>query len=121
MDKAQGLHSFWSSFGLDAYDEYSVPESAPFPYITYSVKTDELGYPVSLNASLWYRTTSWGDISRKADEIAQYIKIMPTIKLEDGRIYITKGVPFAQRMDDPNDSMIKRMYINITAEFLTAY
>lgn len=34
---------------------------------------------------------------------------------------LKRGSPFAQRMSDPNDDMIRRIYINITAEFLTAY
>jgi hypothetical protein len=45
----------------------------------------------------------------------------PSIKFDGGRLYIAKGNPFAQRMADPNDDMIRRMYLNIQAEFLSAY
>ena len=123
MDKAQALHKFWSSFGLSAYDELAVPDDAQMPYITYSVSTDSLGNPLPLSGSIWYRETLWKNISNKADEIAQVVGEHGFYKaqLDDGYMWITKGTPFAQRMSDPNDDMIKRMYINIMVEFLTAY
>ena len=40
MTKAEALHSFYSSFGLTAYEENSVPDDAEFPYITYNITTD---------------------------------------------------------------------------------
>lgn len=123
MDKAQSIHSFWSSFGIPAYDENTVPtgEGAPStPYITYSVTTDSMGNVVQLNGSLWYKSTSWAEISKKADEISKYIgaggKI---IELDHGYVWIVRGTPFSQRMSDDNDS-IRRIYVNLQAEFLTA-
>ena len=51
MTAEQTLHSFWSSFGLTAYDENSVPDDAVLPYITYSVSYDSFDNNVSLTAS----------------------------------------------------------------------
>ena len=123
MDKGQAIHNFWSGFNLRAYDERTLDEEAEMPYITYSVSTDSIGSPISLTASLWYKSTSWAEISRKAEEIAEYIVNMqpPSIKLDEGRLYLAKGTPFAQRMSDPNDDTIRRIYLNVQAEFLTAY
>ncbi len=123
-DKAQALYQFWSSFGLSTYDESSVPtgSNAPkFPYITYSVVTDNLGNNVGLTGSLWYRSSSWAAISQKAEEIAKRLENLSPIKIEGGYMWLKRGSPFAQRMSDSNDDMIRRIYINITAEFLTAY
>lgn len=122
MDKSQAINNFWQRFGLPAYDENTVPDDAALPRITYNVETDSLDNVVSLNASLWYRSKSWEEISKKADEIGEYITKMipPTIQIDNGRLYITKGSPFAQRMEDPDDS-IRRIYLNIQAEFLTAF
>lgn len=122
MDKSQAIQSFWESFGLTAYEQSTVPDDAQMPYITYSVVTDSLDNVVNLNASLWYRTKSWKDISQKTEEIAESIVKMnpPSIQLDNGRLYITKGTPFAQRMTD-EDTTIRRMYLNIQAEFFTAY
>ena len=122
MDKSQAIDSFWNSFGLPAYDENTVPDDAAIPRITYTVETDSLDNVISLNASIWYRSKSWADISKKAEEIGEYIAKMipPSIPIDNGRLYITKGSPFAQRMTDPDDS-IRRIYLNIEAEFFTAF
>lgn len=122
MNKEQAIHSFWSGFGLEAYDENQVPADAMMPYITYSVSTSSLDSPVQLHGSLWYHSTSWRDISLKSQEIAAAIGYgHKIIKLDDGYLYITKGTPFAQRMSDPADANIRRIYINLTVEFLTAF
>lgn len=124
MDKAQSIHSFWSGFGLSAYDENTVPtgKDAPdTPYITYSVATDSLGNAVQLSGSLWYRSTSWAEISKKADEISEYIGVGgKVLKLDSGYVWIVRGQPFAQRMSDNSDETVRRIYINLQAEFLTA-
>lgn len=123
MTKGQAIQKFWESFGLTAYDETSVPDDAPFPYITYSVKTDSLDNVVMVNVSLWYRSYSWKEISEKTEEIAKAIAHMnpPSVKIDGGRLYITKGVPFAQRMGDSADDAIRRMLLNVNYEFLTEY
>lgn len=121
MDKAQAIHSFWSSFELTAYDENTVDEDAEMPYITYSVSTDSLDEPVTLYGSLWYKSTSWEEISKKVEEIAEYIDEASPIKLDKGYLWVMKGTPFAQRMSDPSSDLIRRIYINVDAEFLTAH
>lgn len=122
-DKWQAVHNFWSSFGLMAYDETSVPDDAQMPYITYTVSTGSLETLVLLSASLWYRSPSWAEISQKADQIQKYLAEMypPTIELDEGRLYLTEGSPFAQRMRDDTDDLVRRIYLNVNAEYLTAY
>ena len=120
MDKAQTIHNFWSSFGLKAYDETIVPDEAVMPYITYSVRTDSLESMLTLNASVWYKGTSWEQVSKKVEEIAEAIDTMypPAIKTDTGRLYLTRGVPYAQRVAD-EDKMVRRIYLILNAEFLT--
>ena len=122
MDKSQALHSFWSSFGIPAYDENTVPDGAAMPYITYSVTETKLGDTALLTASVWYRGSSWADASQKVDEIARRLASngFYSAKLDHGRLWMVQGSPFAQRLSDPNDDMIRRYYINVTAEYLTA-
>lgn len=124
MTKEAALHAFYSSFGLKAYEENAVPtgDDAPdFPYLTYSVSSDSIGTDVALTASLWYRGTSWVQANAKAEEISRRIgsggKIL---SCDGGAIWLRRGTPFAQSMGDESDDQIKRKYINITAEFLTA-
>lgn len=120
MTKDEAIYSFYSGFGLPAYDENTVPEGSALPYITYFVSTDSIGNMVILSASLWYRSTSWAAIQNKADEIAAALghggKI---IKIDNGYLWLVKGSPFAQRMSEPSDKMVRRIIININAEFLT--
>ena len=124
MNKETALHSFWNSFGVPAYDETTVPDrkDRTYPYITYNMATDSLGNVVSLHASLWFKSNSWVGITNLKDAIAQRItgENFATVKFDDGYIYIVGGTPFAQRVDDEDDT-IKRIYINAQAEFLCAY
>jgi uncharacterized protein YebE (UPF0316 family) len=121
MDKVQALVQFWNSFGIPAYDENSVPDRNAMPYITFNVITDSLGNIVNLYGNIWYNSTSWKEVTQKAEEIAKKIGYGYKLKkLDNGYLYITKSNPFSQRMQDTDDT-VKRIYINIQAEYLTAY
>ena len=121
MTKAAAIYQFWNGFGLKAYEENSVPDDAAFPYITYQLVTDSFDIEIQLTASLWYRSESWTGINAKTEEISQKIsrggKIIP---FDGGAIWLKRGQPFAQSMGDESDDLIKRKYLNITAEFITA-
>ena len=122
MDKWQALQTFWSSFGLKAYDENTVSASAVMPYITYEAATGAIEDNVLLAASLWYRSTSWADISKKADEIAREIGLGgAVVPYDGGALWIKTGAPFSQRMSEPNDDGVRRKYLNIQAEFISEY
>lgn len=121
MTKAAAIYQFWSGFGITAYEENTVPTDVAFPYITYQLVTDSFDREVSATASLWYRGESWTAINAKAEEIAQHISLGgKIIKCDGGRIWIKRGQPFAQNMGDEIDDLIKRKYLNLTFEFLTA-
>ena len=121
MTKAAAIYQFWNSFGLTAYEENSVPDDAAFPYITYQLVTDSFDREIPLTASLWYRSESWTDINAKTEEISQKIsRGGKIISCDDGAIWLKRGQPFAQSMGDESDDLIKRKYLNITAEFMTA-
>lgn len=121
MTKASALYNFWSGFGLTAYEENTVPTDAKFPYITYQVVTDSFGSEVALTASVWYRGTSWVEANAKTEEISRAIsRGGKTIPVDGGVLWLKRGTPFAQSMGDETDDLIKRKYLNITAEFLTA-
>ena len=125
MDKWQAINTFWNSFGIPAYDSssvYSGEDSPETPYITYDAQTGALNQVLTLTGSLWYRSTSWKEISQKADEIAEAIGTgYKILNVDGGYLWIVRGQPFAQRMSEPEDDMIRRIYIIANAEFLTAY
>lgn len=123
MTKAAVFYNFWAGFGIPAYEENSVPsgKDAPeFPYITYQLITDSFGVVVAMTASLWYRDSSWVNANAKADEISEAIGYGGNIIGRDGRaIWLKRGQPFAQRMGDASNPMIKRIYINVEAEYFS--
>ena len=122
--KAAALYQFWASFDLPAYEENAVPsgDDAPeFPYITYEASTDSFGTELALSGSLWYRGGSWVPANAKTEEISEKIgRSGIFITCKGGALWIKRGSPFAQSMGDPEDDAIKRKYINLTAEFITA-
>ena len=123
MDKEQALHQFWSSFGWTARDENTVPDDAMQRYgghyITYSVSTAALNEPVPLSASLWCKDTSWAEITAKANEMAESIGLGGNLtRFDGGFLWVCRGTPFSQRMADDDDT-IRRIYINVMAEYLT--
>jgi len=121
MDKWQGLDSFWNSFDIPAYDENSVPDDATMPYITYTAEISKFEDVLLLNASIWYRSTSWTDASQKAEQIARTLASYHLVKLDNREyIFITQGNPFAQRMKDEDDS-VKRIFLNVMAEYFSAH
>lgn len=122
MDKWQAQHDFWSSFGVPAYEEHSVPDSErnTFPRITYESATGPFESLVSITASIWTRSTSWTTADVLANQIEQYIKHMGCPEIEGGRYRVYIGdTTFAQKLDDPDDDQIKRILLNVTFEFMS--
>lgn len=132
MDKQQAYNAFWNSFGVLAFEENSVPDdsiieemirsgiaTAKYPYITYQVLIDDLGQPLYPTASIWDRSTSWERADTLANSISARIQEMGTIKLDSGRLFITKGSPYAQHMSEEADRYIRRVVLNLAIEFLT--
>lgn len=117
MNKLQTLQVFWSGFGIPAYDENSVPDEAQLPYITYDVSVDDFGNSVAQTASLWYKSTSWRDITEKEMEIAEFVgRGGRMIAYDNGAMWIRKANPWAQRMSDSDT--VKRMILNLEIEYL---
>lgn len=124
MTKAAAIYQFWSSFGLEAYEEnaiYSMLEKPQFPYVTYELNTDSFGNnDIALSASLWYHSHNWVNANAKAEEISASIgnggKIIPC---DGGYIWIKRRSPFAQSMGDDSDDKIKRKLLSISVEFWT--
>lgn len=124
MDKMHAYHQFWNSFGIPAFDELTVPDEingikvVP-PYITYETATDDFDNTLFLTASIWYRDESWEAVTEKEKQIAEYIgRGGQTVHYDDGAFWIKKRSPWAQRMQDPDDDMIRRIILQYSIEFL---
>ena len=69
---------------------------------------------------MWDKGYSWEAISKKADEIYDYIGLGGRLlTYNDGKIWVRRGMPFAQRMSDEDDT-VRRIYLNLEAEYFTA-
>lgn len=124
MTKAAAIYQFWAGFGLDAYEENSVPtgDSAPaFPYLTYELITSGDLDRVQASASLWYRGTSWTPANAKVEEISEAIGGGVVVPCDSGGIIIRKAAPFAQSMGDDSDNMIKRKVLAVEYLYSTQY
>ena len=118
MDAEQAIHNFWSSFGIPAYDENSVPDDANLPYITYSISFDGFDYAVNMTASVWYRSNLWSEVTDKAKQICNKITdggIM--LKTDNGRVWLRKSTPVYYRVGE-EDKAIKRIRFNVAAEYI---
>ena len=125
MTKEAAIFQFWGQF-LPAYEENTIHSGkdlngkvVAFPYITYQMVTDRFDSEVPMTASVWDESTSWSNINKIARNISETIGDGLFIKCDGGKIWIKKGTPFAQNMGDESNDMIRRKYLNITAEFLT--
>ena len=117
---ARTLQNFFSSFSIPAYEENSVPKDASFPYITYEgiAGSFEDGGN-QCNMSVWYRTSNENTINAKVQEIRNYLGLGGIqFSCDGGFIWIKRGNPFCQNMNDPNDDKIKRRLIILDIEFL---
>ena len=134
MNKQQAYSAFWNGFGVLAFEENSMPSddvindmiakgiaSSKYPYITYQVLTDDLDHPVFPTASIYDRSSSWERADVLSNLISHRIQNTETIKLDNGRMFITKGSPFAQHMNESGDTDIRRIILNLGIEFFTEY
>lgn len=120
--KAAAYHAFWTQFGINAYQEDTVPHDAGFPRLTYSFSASafEEG-AVLLHVNLWYRGEGWENINALSETISETIgRGGVMLPCKGGCIWIKRGSPFSQSMSDTDDDSVRRKYINIEAEFLTA-
>lgn len=125
--KAAALHTFFSGFGLAAYEEnsvYDMDEPPSMPYLTYQLNTgafDPNANGAALSASLWYRSESWVPINAKVEEISQSVgRSGVRLRCEGGYILIRRSdTNFAQSMGEAADDRVKRKYLNFTVEYFT--
>lgn len=128
MNKSEAIYNLWSGFDIPAIDEQSAYDAETliqlgidFPYLTFQTAIGDFAQKFSLSADLYYRSTSWAEIEEKAAEIADYIGLGgKIIHYDGGALWIKRGNPMYQRMSADNPFDIRRIHININAEFLTA-
>lgn len=121
MTKDKALYAWFQRFGIPFYPASSVPDDIEFPYGTYELVMGawEEG-EVGMTVNLWYYTTSESAPNDKAMEISKAIGLGGVqVPCDDGTIWLTRGSPWCQNLTDDSDFMIKRRYLNVTANYNT--
>lgn len=109
---ARALYTFFSGFGLPAFVEENVPTGTEPPYITYELVNPEWRAPAALRARVWYRTSSYTDMSATLDAIGAAIGEGTTIRTDGGFVELQKDMRFVQfqATDEPT---IKVAYLSM--------
>lgn len=123
IDTAGALYRFFSSFGIPAFVENTVPDlpqrngiRAPFapPYITYELKEPEPLGKVSLAARVWYLDSGFAAVTAKVKEIKSRVVCAGQNGLRlpagDGYLCLWPDAPFCQ-FQPPDEPKIKIAYL----------
>lgn len=109
---AKSIYNFLSPIA-PAFLENSVPAGTPFPYITYSLNSEDWFNEGLMQVRIWTKSSSLVQVSDLTDKLEDIIGNGIAVKLVGGgTIYIYKGSPFAQFVSD-DDISIKTVYINL--------
>lgn len=122
MTKDRALFEWFQQFGMPFYPVTALPSAKEitFPYGTYEPifgYNGDITYPT---VNIYYLTESEVIPNKKAAEIGEVIgKGGTLVKCDEGLMWIKRGSPFVQGINDPDNSNIKRRLISIAIEFLT--
>ena len=122
MTKDRALFEWFQQFGMPFYPVTALPpaKEITFPYGTYEPVfgyNGDITYPT---VNIYYLTESEVTPNNKAAEIGEVIGMGGTlVKCDEGLMWIKRGSPFVQGINDPDNSNIKRRLISIAIEFLT--
>ena len=122
MTKDKALFNWFQKFGIPFYPTTALPNAKDltFPYGTYEPifgYNEDITYPT---VNLYYLTESEAVPNKKATEIGEAIGMGGTsVKCDEGIMWIKRGSPFVQGINDPDNSNIKRRLLSIAIEFLT--
>lgn len=108
---AAALKTFFSGFGLPAYQEGTVPDDVELPYISYSLVSPEWNQKASMYARVWDRTKSNTRLIQKTDQITAEIGERKILPLTDGYLVIWPETPKVQIQADGD---FRYAYINLS-------
>ena len=119
MNKYEALNKFYNSFGIPAYEENSVPEKKPMPYITYELITSSIeSESIAMSFKIYYRSESLIEIDSITEKISKVLTGGVNLKCDEGYITLHRGEPFALNIGSGEKS-VKAKYINVTANYIT--
>lgn len=109
---AKALYAFYSSFGIPAYTENSVPAEEKLLYITYTLPQSELFSAAVHQVRVWYYGTNNEAVNAKAGEIVSAIGRGIKLRAGDGLVCIYPGAGALVQMQ-PSEETVRIAYINL--------
>ena len=116
MNRYEAQYTFWSSFGVPAYEENSVPDikDIKYPYITYPAIGAEVTAQTFINVSIYTRSSSLKKVTEIAEKVMKrFVEGGAEIRFTGGGFFLTAENTFIQIMGDPNDDLIKRAVLSL--------
>ena len=118
MTRNEAIHNFWSSFGMPAFRDTSVPHDTPFPYLTYQYSTGAFGKTVSLTVRMWFYTESEALPDGYAERLEKALnRGGAKVVYDNGAVVFSRGNPFCIAQNGQDDNNLKLRYFNINAVF----
>lgn len=105
---ARSVNSFLSNIA-PPFLENNVPDNAAFPYLTYTLSSEEFGKEGMLQIRIFTKSTSTTQVGDLTDKLESLVRQGTVLKLDDGTIWLYKGSPFAQYITEENN--VKSCYI----------
>lgn len=120
MTKEKTIHTWFNRF-MTFYPAASVPKDAAFPRGTYELVLSAWGEgEVNLAADLWYDTAGEDEPGAMAQAISEAIGAGGVVlPCDTGYIWLKRGSPWCQSLQDEANPGLQRRHINVTAEYLT--
>lgn len=108
---AKALKTFVGGFGLPAYALGTVPDNVQAPYLVYPIVEPEWNQKATFYIQGWYRTTSYAELTAKADQIIREVGTGVTISTESGYLVIYPESPLCQISRDGD---FASFYLNLS-------
>lgn len=122
MTKSEAIQTFLERLAIPVYATSAVPDTAEMPYLTWDGVFSAFGDgECAITANIWCYTESESVPDALCDTLSALIGRGGRVLVCDGgAVWLKRGSPFAQRVKNTGDDKVKRRYINLSAEFLTA-
>ena len=113
------LYTFFSSFGIPAFVEETIPDDVSAPYITYELAEPDWRGSSALHARVWYKDRSFVAVAQKVDEIRNALGEGVSIPTESGVVYLYADDNWAQFMPMAGDPKLKCAYLSFVLQAYT--
>ena len=123
-DVQRALYQFWASFGVPAWSQDTVPDSAALPYIVFDTVAGAPMDATILTGTVWLRDDADGVSGNalRAQYLDQIAKAIPPagVKLPAGDGYIVfyrNSGNFQRTVQDPEDKLVLGGRTTVEAHF----